>query len=116
MDPRLVVERKLRALAIRQKVEALATQLWCDFLGVEYDTLSHSQIALRLRLLASRADACDKRKAWALAIALANAYSETSNLIHGRAAAARVRAGQFDEWEALLLEAERIESAPETTG
>lgn len=108
MDSNEIVERKVRALGIRQRIEYLATNQWADFSGHAYDTLSHSQISLRLHLLISRVGPTEQHKAHGMVVALANAYGATSNIIHGRSLAARVRSVQFDEWEALLTEVERI--------
>ncbi len=108
MDSNGIVERKIRALGIRQRIEYLATTQWADFSGHAYDTLSHSHVSLRLYLLISRAVLTEQHKTHGMVVVLVNAYGATSNIIHGRSLAARVRSVQFDEWEALLTEAERI--------
>lgn len=104
----VIVDRKQRALDIRQRIESLATVKWADISGQAYDTLSHSHVRLRLHLLISNVEVADQHRMLGAVIALANAYGATSNMIHGRSSSAKVQRIQFDEWEELL---EYVESA-----
>ena len=108
MESNSLVERKVRALSIRQRIESLATRLWSDFTGRAFDTLSHSQVVLRLHLLIGKAVEADRHATHGIVIALASAYRETSDLIHGRSKASRTPLLRFDEWEDLLHDAESI--------
>lgn len=102
------VERKIKALRIRQRIESLATSQWAVFTGKDFDTLSHSHVALRLHLLVGRVPVDEQHKVLGTVIALAHAYGTTSDMIHGRSKSARVQRIQFDEWETLLACAEDV--------
>jgi hypothetical protein len=108
------VERKVIALRIRQRIESLATSQWALFSGEDYDTLSHSNISLRLHLMVGRVPLGEQHRMHGVVIALVHAYRSTSNMIHGRSNAATVEQIQFEEWKELLdfAEAAVTNSAP----
>jgi hypothetical protein len=113
---RASVDRRIRVLIVRRRLEELAATLVEEATGVRPD--QHSRIARRLMLLSARVPA----EGWGLAHGVArqagNVYGATSRVLHSNRAFGDVPEYLVQEWEQIVAAAaaalrDRPPSSPE---
>jgi len=110
-----LLARKAAAVSTRQRIEHLATSEWADFTGEKFDTLSHSNVAMRLKLLAAIGPVAEHRENYELALALGHVYKETSDVLHGRLRAMNLPLVRVQEWEVMVARGEALRASKKTS-
>jgi len=103
---RASVDRRIRVLIIRRRLEELAATLVEEATGVRPD--QHSRIARRLMLLSARAPAARWGHAHGVARQAGNIYSATSRVLHSNRAFGDVPEYLVQEWEQTVATAEAV--------
>lgn len=96
---RAPVDRRIRVLIVRRRLEEHAAELVAHATGVRPSL--HSNIASRLLLLATGATSHDIRAAHALAYRAGTVYAATSEVLHSRCAFGDTPEVLVCEWEAV---------------
>jgi hypothetical protein len=101
---RASVDRRIRVLIVRRRLEELAATLVEEATGVRPD--QHSRIARRLMLLFARVPAERWGLSHGVARQAANVYGATSRVLHSNRAFGDVPEYLVQEWEQAITEAE----------
>jgi len=101
-DAQSLIDRKRSAIRIRLAIERLSSVLWADAYGAPAEDCDVHNVKSRLCLAVGRADDMNRAKALASCLRLGHAYSECSDVMHGRIRAMHLHASRHAEWIADL--------------
>ncbi|MFC7449703.1 hypothetical protein [Rhodococcus daqingensis] len=76
------IEIRTEALSVRREIETISRDLWSTFITTP--KTRHTAVKIRLTLVAARIEPGLQRAAMAAAQRVAEVYSETSDVLHGR--------------------------------
>lgn len=93
------VHFKREAIRIRRRIEDMASHLWSAATALDRSAMAANHVERRLVLVVAHVPDDMRLVAFRAARKAGHAYRETSDVLHGRFAAAHFKASRVSEWD-----------------